>query len=167
MPKRAPHEIVNSLAEARQCESWRKRYAWMLITFSHEDFNGVRGLAPQIALKRLYLVTRPDLLGIFNMLPRCVTNWNQACAKRLEILTSYMKHTKHYTQYCVVGDPNEDCKLGLCPETCVPISSMRKKQTAVSHSSAGSEIRQLDSSRPQSQFGTRVTHPSCSLGLVI
>ena len=34
MPKRAPHEIVNSLAEARQCESWRKRDAWMLIKFS-------------------------------------------------------------------------------------------------------------------------------------
>ena len=47
------------------------------------------------------------------VLPRLVSKWDKACAKRLARLTSYIKHTEHHTQHCVVGDKNEDSKLGL------------------------------------------------------
>ena len=88
--------------------------------------------------------------------------WNKACDKRLARLISHISHTLHYRQYCFVVDKIEDCQLGpfqdasfvkdrqaskstsgiFCvfgPQTCVPISWMCKRQTAVSHSSAESD----------------------------
>ena len=103
-----------------------------------------------------------------NKLARSLTKWTKACDKRLNRLISYIRHTCEYKQYCYVGKPAKQCKLGLFQDsdfagdledskstsggtlcifgshTFVPISWMCKKQTSVSHSSTESEIISLD-----------------------
>ena len=103
-----------------------------------------------------------------NELARSITKWTKACDKRLNRLISYIHHTSEYKQYCHVGNPAEQCRLGLFQDsdfaghledskstsggtlcifgshTFVPISWMCKKQTAVSHSPTESEIISLD-----------------------
>ena len=103
-----------------------------------------------------------------NKLARSITKWTKACDKRLNRLISYIHHTSEYKQCCYVGNTAKQCRLGLFQDsdfagdledskstsggtlcvfeshTFVPISSMCKKQTAVSHSSTESEIISLD-----------------------
>ena len=124
----------------------------------------------QIVLKCLYLarIGRPDILWSVNKLARSITKWTKACDKRLARLISYIHHTSEYKQYCRVGNTAKQCRLGLFQNsdfagdledskstsggrlcvwgshTFVPISSMCKKQTSVSHSSTESEIISLD-----------------------
>ena len=103
-----------------------------------------------------------------NKLARSITKWTKACDKRLNRLISYIHHTCEYKHYCHVGNTAKQCRLGLFQDsdfagdledskstsggtlcicgshTFVPISSICKKQTAVSHSSTESEINSLD-----------------------
>ena len=109
-----------------------------------------------------------DILWSVNKLARSITKWTKACDKRLNRLISYIHHTCEYKQFCHVGKTAKQCRLGLFQDsdfagdledsqstsggtlcifgshTCVPISWMCKKQTAVSHSSTESEIMTLD-----------------------
>ena len=113
-------------------------------------------------------IGRLDILWSGNKLARSITKWTKAWDKRLNLLISYIHHTCEYKQYCHVGNTAKQCRLGLfktltsremskirnplleehCAffgsHTCVPISWMCKKQTAVSHSSTESEIISLD-----------------------
>ena len=83
-------------------------------------------------------------------------------------MISYIHHTREEKQYCYVGNTAKQCRLGLFQDsdfagdledskstsggtlcvfgshTFVPISSMCKKQTSVSHSSTESDIISLD-----------------------
>ena len=103
-----------------------------------------------------------------NKLSRSIAKWTEVCDKRLKRLISYIHHTCDNRQYCHVGNTAKQCRLGLFQDsdfagdredskstsggslcifgshTFVPISWMCKKQTAVSHSSTGSEIISLD-----------------------
>ena len=124
----------------------------------------------QIVLKCSYLarIGRPDILWSVNKFARSITKWTKACDKRLNRLISYIHHTCAYKQYCYVGNTAKQCRLGLFQgsdfagdhedskstsggtlcifgsHTFVPISSMCKKQTSVSHSSTESELISLD-----------------------
>ena len=93
---------------------------------------------------------------------------DQRSDERLNRLISYIHHTCEYKQYCYVGNAAKQCRLGLFQDsdfsgdledskstsggtlcifgshTFVPISWMRKKQIAVSHSSTESEITSFD-----------------------
>ena len=137
--------------------------------FKEEETKSVGELSnvcSQIVLKCLYLarIGRPDILWSVNKLARSITKWTKACDKRLGRLISYVHHTCEYKQYCHVGNPAKQCRLGLFQDsdfagdlqdskstsggtlcvfgshTFVPISWMCKKQTAVFHSSTESEI---------------------------
>ena len=141
--------------------------------FEEEEMKSVGELSntfSQIVLKCLYLarIGRCDILWSVNKLARSITKWTKACDKRLNRLISYIHHTSEYKQYCHVGNTAKQCRLGLFQDsdfaknledfkstsggtlcifgsqTFVPISWMRKKQTAVSHSSTESEIISLD-----------------------
>ena len=141
--------------------------------FKEEEMKSVGELSStcsQIVLKCLYLarIGRADILWSVNKLARSITKWTKACDKRLNRLISYIHHTCGYGQYCHVGNSAKQCRLGLFQDsdfagdledskstsggtlcifgshTCVPISWMCKKQTAVSHSSTESEIISLD-----------------------
>ena len=141
--------------------------------FKEEEMKSVGDLSEvcsQIVLKCLYLarIGRPDILWSVNKLARSTTKWTKACDKRLNRLISYIHHTCEYKQYCHAGNTAKQCRLGLFQDsdfardledskstsggtlcvfgshTFVPISWMCKKQTAVSHSSTGSEIISLD-----------------------
>ena len=103
-----------------------------------------------------------------NKLARSVPKWTQACDRRLARLISYIHHTNEFRQHCHVGNTAQHCRLGLFQDsdfaddlqdskstaggvlcifgsrTFVPVSSMWKKQTSVSHSSTESEIISLD-----------------------
>ena len=122
-----------------------------------------------IVLKCFYLARngRPDILWSVNKLARSITKWTKACDKRLSRLISYIHHTCEYKQYFHVGNIAKQCRRGLFQDsdiagdledskstsggtlcvlgshTFVPISSMYKKQTSVSHSSTESEIISL------------------------
>ena len=122
-----------------------------------------------IFLNCLYLarIGRPDILWSVSKLARCITKWTKACDKRLNRLISYIHHTSEYKQYCHVGNPAKQCRLGLFQDsdfagyvedskstsgrtlfvfgshTFVPTSWMCKKQTSVSHSSTESDIISL------------------------
>ena len=142
--------------------------------FKEEETKSVGELSQvcsQTVLKCLYLarIGRPDILWSVNKLARSITKWTKACDKRLNRLISEIHHTCEYQQYCHVGNTAKQCRLGLFQDsafagdlvdskstsggtfcvfgshTFVPISLMCKKQTAVSHSSAESEIISLDS----------------------
>ena len=138
-----------------------------------EDFETkgkVSETAANIVLKILYLarIGRPDLLWTVNILARAVTKWTQACDKRLERLIGYLYKTRAHRQFCFVDNTPDECSLGffkthlllatsrtpslllvVCyayfgSRTFVPITWMCKKQTAVSHSSAETEVISLD-----------------------
>lgn len=138
-----------------------------------DDFNNPGELVDECAkvvLKALYLarMERPDILWAVNALARNVTKWTKACDRRLHRLISYIYTTKHYVQFCYVGDHVEDCVIVMfcdasfagdlsdskstsgiyvClvdPSTFVPLSCICKKQGAVSHSSSEAEIISLD-----------------------
>ena len=124
----------------------------------------------QIVLKCLYLarIGRLDILWSVNKLARSITKWTKACDKRLCRLISYIHHTCKCKQYCHVGNPSKQCRLGLFQDsdfagdledskstsggtlcvfrshTFVPISWICNKQTSVSHSSTESEISDQD-----------------------
>ena len=123
-----------------------------------------------MVLKCLHLarIRRPDILWSVNKLARLITKLTKACDKRLNRLISFIHHTCEYEQHCHVGNAANQCGLGLFQDSdfageledskstsggilCVfgshsfvPISWMRKKRTAVSHSSTESEIISLD-----------------------
>ena len=140
--------------------------------FKEEELKSVGELSKvcsQIVVKCLYLarIGRPDIPLSVNKLARSITKWTNACDKRLNRLISYSHHTCEYKQYCYVDDAANQCRLGLFQDsdyeryledskstsggtlcvsgshTFVPISSMCKKQTSVSHSSTESEIISL------------------------
>ena len=141
--------------------------------FGEEEIGSVGELSTvcsQIVLTCLYVarIGRPAILWSVNELARAVTKRTKACDNRLNRLISYIHHTREYKQYCHVGNTAKQCRLGLFQDsdfardledskstsggtlcffgshTFVPISLMCKKQTAVSHSSAESEIISLD-----------------------
>ena len=120
--------------------------------------------------KCLYLarIGRLDILWFVNTFTRAITKWTKACDKRLARLISYIHHTSEFWQHCYVGNPAQQCRLGLFQDsdfagdledskstsggvwcifgspTFVPISWMCKKQTSVSHSSTEAEVISLD-----------------------
>ena len=138
--------------------------------FKEEEMKSVGELSQvcsQIVPRCLYLarIGRLDILWSVNKLARSITKWTKACDKRLNRYISYIHLTSGYRQYCHVGNTAKQCRLGLFQDsdfagdskstsggtlcvfgshTFVPISWMCKKQTAVSHSSTGSEIISLD-----------------------
>ena len=79
-----------------QLDSWKK--------FAHKT-----------VLKCLYLerIGRPDKLLSVNELARSVTQWTEACDKRLARLISYIHHTNDFRQYCHVGHTAQHCRRGL------------------------------------------------------
>ena len=103
-----------------------------------------------------------------NELGRATTKRTKSCDKRLARLISYIHHASEYQQYCYVGNTAQQCRPGLLQDsdfagdledskstsggilyifgshTFVPISSMCKKQTSVSHSSTEAEIISLE-----------------------
>ena len=103
-----------------------------------------------------------------NSLAREVTKWAAACDKRLLRLESYINSTEDHCVCSFVGDEAKDCKLALfcdanfagdlqdskstsgvilClvgPNTFCPLSSLCKKQGAVSHSSSEAEVISLE-----------------------
>ena len=113
-------------------------------------------------------IVRPDLLSSVSILARSVTKWNKACGKKWSRLIKYINQTKNCWQFCHVESQIEDCKLSLFQDasftgglrdskstsgdlqsafgshTFVPIFWIDKRHTAVSHSSAESEIISLD-----------------------
>ena len=119
-------------------EAWNERIGWIITDQSYRDYD------------------------------RSITKWTKARDKPLNRLISYIHHTCQYKQYCHVGNTAKQCRLGLFQDsdfagdledskstsggtlcvfgshTFVPISWMRKKQTALSHSSTESEIISLD-----------------------
>ena len=128
--------------------------------FKEEELKSVGELSKvctQTAPKCLYLarIGPPDILWSVNKLAPSIMKWTKACDKRLSRLISYIHHTSDYKQYCHVGNTAKQCGLGLFQDsdfawdlddskstlcifgshTLVPISSMCKKQTTVSHSS--------------------------------
>ena len=108
-----------------------------------------------------------DILWSVNKVAHSMTKWTKACDKRLKRLMSYNHHTSEYREYCLVGNTAQQLRLGLIQDfkfagdledskstsgrtlcilgshTFVPTRWMCKKQTAVSHSSAESEIISL------------------------
>ena len=141
--------------------------------FKDEETKSVGELSQicsQIVPECLYLarIGRPDILWSVNKLARSITKWTRACDKRLNRLISYIHHTCEHRHCCHVRNTAKQCRLGLFQDsdfagdledskstsggtlcvfgshTFVPISSMCKKQTAVSHSSTESEIIFLD-----------------------
>ena len=117
--------------------------------------------------KCFYRIGRLDILWSVNKLARSITKWTEACDKRLNRLISYIHHTCETNNIAMWETlPNNadwDCfKTPILQEIwriqnlhqvehcafleviCVPISSMRKKQTSVSHSSTESEIISMD-----------------------
>ena len=141
--------------------------------FKEEDLKSVGELSKvcsHIVLNCLFLsrIGRPDILWSVNKLARSITKWTKACDKRLSRLIAYINHTCEYKQYCYVGNTAKQFRLGLFQDSyftgdledskstsggtlCVfeshafvPMSSMCKKQTSVSHSSTESEIISLD-----------------------
>ena len=69
----------------------------------------------QVVFKCLYLsrIGRTDILWSVNKFARSVTNWTQACDKRLPNLISFIHHTNDFRQYCHVGNTAQHCRLGL------------------------------------------------------
>ena len=70
-------------------------------------------VCPQIVLKCLYLarIGRPDILWSVNKFARSVTEWIQACDRRLARLISYIHHTHAFRQYYHVGNTVHHCRL--------------------------------------------------------
>ena len=107
-------------------------------------------------------IGRLDILWSVNKLVRAITKWTRACDKRLARLISYIHHTSEFKQYCLVGNPAHQCKMGLFQDSdfagdledskstsgdsCVhsEVIWMCKKQTSISHSSTDAEIISLD-----------------------
>ena len=113
-------------------------------------------------------IDRPDILWSVNKLARAVTKWTKVCDKRLARLTSFIRQTCEYRQYCYVGNTAKTKRLGifqdfdfageledskstsgghLCifgSQTFVPISWMCKKQTSDAHCSTEAEVISLD-----------------------
>ena len=86
--------------------------------FKQEEMKSVGELSQvctQIVLKCLYVarIGRPDILWSVNKLARSVTNWTQACGRRLARLISYIHHTSDFRQHCHVGNTAQHCRLGL------------------------------------------------------
>ena len=130
----------------------------------------VKRMLSQIVLKCLYLarIGRPDILWSVHKLARAITKWRRACDNRSARLISYIHYTSEFKQDCYVGNIAQQCRLGLFQDsdfagdledskstsggllcmlgsqTLVPISSMCKKQTSVSHSSTEAELISLD-----------------------
>ena len=63
-----------------------------------------------MVLECLYLAR---ILWSLNKLARAVTNWTEACDKRLSRLISYIHQTSEYKQYRHVGNTARQCKLVL------------------------------------------------------
>ena len=100
----------------------------------------------------------------------CYHKWTKACDKRSCRLISFIHHPKEFKQHCHVGNTAQQCRLGLFKDsdfagdlegskstsggilcifgshTFVPMSSMCKKQTSVSHSSTETVTISLDAS---------------------
>ena len=141
--------------------------------FKEEENKSVGELSTicsQIVLTCLYLarIVRPDVLWSVNKLARSITKWTKSCDKRLALLISYIHHTSECRQYCYVGNTAQQCRLGLFQDSIfageledskstsggilcifgnhafVPMSSMCKRQTSVSHSFTEAEIISLD-----------------------
>ena len=103
-----------------------------------------------------------------NKLARSVTQWTQACDRRVAGLISYIHHTRNGSQHCYVGDTAQSCRFGLFPdaafagdledskptlgEGCAslkvvhlsPSVGVCKKRTLEPHSSIESEVIPLD-----------------------
>ena len=82
--------------------------------FKQEELESVGELSQvcsQIVLKCLYMarIGRPDVLWSVNKLARAVTQWTQACDRRLARLLSYIHHTNEFRQYSHVGNTAQHC----------------------------------------------------------
>ena len=131
---------------------------------------GERGELADVALKILMKVLygarmcRYDILRATCMLARRVSKWDKECDKRLLRLMMYIRTTSDYLTYAYVGDPPENCSIGLfadadsagCkstakstsgvvvaivrPSTFFPLAVVSKKQDCVSTSTTEAEI---------------------------
>ena len=52
-------------------------------------------------------IGRPDILWSVNKVARTVTQWTQACDRRLAKLIPYIHHTNEFRQHCNVGNTTE------------------------------------------------------------
>ena len=126
-----------------------------------ESVGELSEVCSHIVLKCLYLARTggPDISWSVYKLARSVTKWTQACDRRLARRVLSIHHTRNYRQYRHVGNASPHCRFGLFQDsdfagdledskstlggilcifgsrTVVPISSMCKKKTSVSHSS--------------------------------
>ena len=96
--------------------------ASMTIHFTEEELKSVGELSnvsSQIVLKCLYLerIGRPDILWSVNKLARSITKWTKACGKRLNRLIPSIHHTCEYKQYFYGGNTDQQCSLGLFPDS--------------------------------------------------
>ena len=106
--------------------------------------------------------------GVNMLVAGTLTKWNKACRQNIGTIDTLYQPHENYRQNCLVGDTIEDCKLGLFQDASlardlhgskstsgvvvcvfrlqafVPSSWMCKKQTAVSFSSAESEIHSFN-----------------------
>ena len=81
----------------------------------NESVGDLSAVCSQIVLKCQHLASigRLDILWSVNKVARAVTKWTNSCDKRLARLISYIHHTSEYTQYCLVGNTAQQCRLGL------------------------------------------------------
>ena len=106
---------------------WRKRIgmkaggerrAWMIIKLQLKMFSGRGELAPMCAqtmhVRGQNLTTWSTLEG--QHAGTISHQVEQSSWQRVDTLTSYINHTKHHRQECVVGDNIQDRKLGFFPE---------------------------------------------------
>ena len=109
-------------------------------------------------------VARFDLLRAVSFLACHLTKWDTECDPRLYRLVCYLHSSREHRMSGWVGDPATLCSLhlysdadfagcqrsnrsttGVClaiegPHTCLPLSAVSKKQSAVSHSTPEAEI---------------------------
>ena len=121
-------------------------------------------------MKIMYMARfgRFDLLRAIGSLASRLTKWDKLCDRKLWRIIQYLAGTKHWKQIGFVGDSTKDLELGLFtdadfagdrsdmkstsgvflalygPLTFFPLGAQSKKQSAVSHSTAESEIVACD-----------------------
>ena len=126
MPKNALSDTVNW-----QTRNWRKKKTEQLYKVStrclddhhfKERKNWQRSEnCPKYALKSsrnaciLARIGRLAILRSVNKLARSVTNWTQACDRRLARFISYIHHTSDYRQYTVMWENRTTLSIGITP----------------------------------------------------
>ena len=115
MLNNALRDVANWRTKRQSSYTKSQVLAWMIIISRKRNLiqlANCQKYAHKIVLKCLYLARIGGLWSV-NKLARSITQWTQACVKRLNRLISYIHHTCEYKQYWFVGNTAKQCRLGL------------------------------------------------------